>query len=635
MFRKLLISILIFALVLPTTGCTLVQDWFNPTPSPQPEEEPETVGDTTDEDGKAFLPSQELGESVAVEVKDTEGNPLSDIEVGLITDGEKVLVVAADPSKEYIPGIYFGEATDLREISTSTESIIVGGVVVSGVVILEVSLIATTVTLGTMYAINVANSPATHAFLSAAWNWLAGLFGHVYSGVASSISTYIPAGRESAILGFKDLTTTAARLWYIEFEKNRQALKEQLVKDLSERVAEEGYELATGDEVEIVVIDLPAIPQIPIQFPLIFIINKKAETTQAPTADFGYSPSNPTVGETIHFTDESYDPDGTIEDWNWDFDDGYTSSSQNPSHSYSSAGSYQVCLTVEDNDEASDTTCKYIDVQEKPNEPPVADFRYSPSSPEVGETVRFTDESYDSDGYITDWDWDFDDGYTSSSQNPSHSFSSSGSYKVCLTVEDNDGATDEKCRYVDVQSGGQPTGQTIKLQGHVTSGISIISNVVKIKVNVDRVLSGPSPCTYSNLLVKADLDVIGGNINFGGQDVEVYGNYYSGCYVYVEESHHYIKVISGGGENQPPVADFTYERKPQYWQFWDQSYDPDGYITSWYWTFQINGHFFTSTAQNPKVDPFCGTFEISLRVTDDKGAQDTVNKFFTDPCPPT
>jgi len=68
----------------------------------------------------------------------------------------------------------------------------------------------------------------------------------------------------------------------------------------------------------------------------------------APQASFKVS-KEPTAGKKISFTDTSIDDDGTIESFSWDFGDGKTSDKQNPSHTYSSAGKYNVTLTVTDN----------------------------------------------------------------------------------------------------------------------------------------------------------------------------------------------------------------------------------------------------------------------------------------------
>ena len=69
-----------------------------------------------------------------------------------------------------------------------------------------------------------------------------------------------------------------------------------------------------------------------------------------------------------------------------------------------------------------------------------ADFRFSPTQPEVDQEVQFTDKS-SGGGTITSWEWDFGDGTTSTVQNPKHTYTQAGTYTVKLTVKDDLGAT--------------------------------------------------------------------------------------------------------------------------------------------------------------------------------------------------
>ncbi len=179
-----------------------------------------------------------------------------------------------------------------------------------------------------------------------------------------------------------------------------------------------------------------------------------------PSADFSYTSD----GLTVDFSDSSSDSDGSIDSWSWDFDDGNTSTQQNPLHSYSSSGDYTVELTVTDDEGASSTVSKTITVSEG-DQSPTADFSYSIDNL----TVSFSDGSSDSDGSIDSWSWDFDGDGTEDEtvQNPSFTYSSGGSYDVTLTVTDDDGLTDEKTKTVSV-SGGE-TGQTVKVSGYVKS----------------------------------------------------------------------------------------------------------------------------------------------------------------------
>lgn len=83
-------------------------------------------------------------------------------------------------------------------------------------------------------------------------------------------------------------------------------------------------------------------------------------TNLAPTASFSYSPTYPKELETITFTDESLDSDGSIVSWDWDFGNGDTSTAQNPTYDYVDEGYYTVSLTVEDDDGAIATYSELI-----------------------------------------------------------------------------------------------------------------------------------------------------------------------------------------------------------------------------------------------------------------------------------
>jgi serine protease len=77
------------------------------------------------------------------------------------------------------------------------------------------------------------------------------------------------------------------------------------------------------------------------------------------------------------------------------------------------------------------------------NSAPSASFTVSPASPDVGEEVSFdASGSTDSDGTITRYEWTFGDGSTATGESVTHSFTSSETYTVTLTVEDDEGGSD-------------------------------------------------------------------------------------------------------------------------------------------------------------------------------------------------
>lgn len=136
-------------------------------------------------------------------------------------------------------------------------------------------------------------------------------------------------------------------------------------------------------------------------------------------------------GQPIQFTDASTSA-LPITSWQWDFGDGNNSASQNPTHIYSSAGSFIITLTISDgicNASFNDT----IIIQNLS-----ASFTYQQAC--LGTPALFTDNSAGA-LQIVRWDWDLGDGNSSSVQHASHQYISAGNYNVMLTVTDAAGCT--------------------------------------------------------------------------------------------------------------------------------------------------------------------------------------------------
>jgi PKD repeat protein len=184
------------------------------------------------------------------------------------------------------------------------------------------------------------------------------------------------------------------------------------------------------------------------------LITLGAVQNQPPTANFSFTPAEPKVDEEISFKDESTDPDGAtdIVSWEWDFGDGTTSTDQNPKKKYSQKKVYDVRLTVRDRGGLTNFVIKKVPVGIVP---PKADFSFSPASPEVGDEVQFTDKSTD-DGQIVSRQWDFGDGTKSTEQNPKKKYTQPGTFKVKLTVRDNDGAESTVEKTITVKPSSRP-----------------------------------------------------------------------------------------------------------------------------------------------------------------------------------
>lgn len=88
------------------------------------------------------------------------------------------------------------------------------------------------------------------------------------------------------------------------------------------------------------------------------------------------------------------------------------------------------------------------------NNPPTADAN-GPYTGTEGQEISFSSAgSCDSDGTITDYEWDFGDGNTSIQANPSHTYASASNYTATLTITDNDGATGVDTVSVTVNTAG-------------------------------------------------------------------------------------------------------------------------------------------------------------------------------------
>ena len=86
------------------------------------------------------------------------------------------------------------------------------------------------------------------------------------------------------------------------------------------------------------------------------------DTNESPSASFSFEPSEPEIGSTVTFTDESTDADGSIESREWDFGDGNTATGASATNTYQSAGDFTVSLTVTDDDGATSTTSQTVTV---------------------------------------------------------------------------------------------------------------------------------------------------------------------------------------------------------------------------------------------------------------------------------
>ncbi|RLF50744.1 MAG: hypothetical protein DRN24_06045 [Thermoplasmata archaeon] len=244
-------------------------------------------------------------------------------------------------------------------------------------------------------------------------------------------------------------------------------------------------------------------------------------------------------------------------------------------------------------------------------QPPVSSFSFSAERLKVS----FTDESIDYDGYITSWTWDFGDGNTSNAQNPTHTYANPRSYKVKLTVKDND---------------------------NMESNYSQVITINDTAPIANFVFSPSNPAAYENITFNSTSTTTGGNYieNYTwdfGDNTKGYGENVThqytqnGSYTVVLTVRDNTSTVDSVEKNIKIglTADFTYQpglpMVNDIVTFTDTSSTSKGYsITSWLWDF---GDGTNSTIQNPThkyMHP--GVYIITLTIKDNHNTTDNIAK---------
>jgi PKD repeat protein len=335
---------------------------------------------------------------------------------------------------------------------------------------------------------------------------------------------------------------------------------------------------------------------------------------KAPLADFSISPSAVFTGEVTNFDGSaSYDLDGYVARYIWNFGDGTTVSGVTTSHSYVDNGQYFVTLTVFDDEGAKDTKTMSIIVK---NRAPIAKLTASASILDKQEIVTFDGSgSYDPDGNIVSFSWAFGDGTTGTGIHVTHSYFLVGSYTTTLTVTDNDGATD-------IAS----TTKTVRNN----SPVAIIEDMIKTSYVGDTVTFNAAKSRDPDGYIVAYAWDFGDGTTATGITVS---------HAYKDNGVYTVTLIVTDNDgatssadvpktvmNRQPVAVFT---KTAGTVNIDEivtfdgsgSYDPDGTIVSFSWAFGDGTTGTGVTIQHAYSRD--GIYTMNLTVTDNDGETDT------------
>ncbi len=187
----------------------------------------------------------------------------------------------------------------------------------------------------------------------------------------------------------------------------------------------------------------------------------EADTT--PVASFTWGPVSAAgtnlqrplrAGDRVRFdAGPSYDPDGTIVEYAWDFESDGTFDVVTSDAAITidplAVGTWPVTLRVVDGAGRADAIMRVLLIEEP--KPPEAAFDVSPPVPSIFDPVRFIDRSAGVDGSIVSWEWTFGDGHASREREPMHRYEEVGRYEVGLTVTDSTGLADTQAMILEVR----------------------------------------------------------------------------------------------------------------------------------------------------------------------------------------
>jgi PKD repeat protein len=194
-------------------------------------------------------------------------------------------------------------------------------------------------------------------------------------------------------------------------------------------------------------------------------------TNTPPAAAFSASPQTGDLPLSVAFdASSSTDPDGHNLSYAWDFGDGSTGSGMTPTHVYTQRGLFYPVLTVSDGH--GDSTISVAEIKAG-NQDPTASVVATPlrGLPPLQVTLDGSN-SYDPEGGLLSYEWDFGDGASATGANAVHTFTDYGVYPVTLVVTDAQGNTGEQRTEIHVEN--RPPAARIALSDYAGNAPALV-----------------------------------------------------------------------------------------------------------------------------------------------------------------
>ena len=341
---------------------------------------------------------------------------------------------------------------------------------------------------------------------------------------------------------------------------------------------------------------------------------------QDPIAIADATPSTGGLPLEVNFTGSNSSDDNSIESYSWDFKDGTTATEANPTHTFSAVGSYEVVLTITDNEGLTNSESVTITVNEDPNEAPTARASASPLTGEAPLDVTFKGSTSTDDVSIVKYEWDFKDGQSGNAADLGHTYTEPGNYVAVLTVTDENGLFDKSSISITVTEPVNETPVAIATV-NATSGTAPIA----LQFTGSNSTDDKAIVKYSwNFKDGSTSDIANPSHTF-----TTAGNYAVALTVEDAEGLSHTRTIginiTEPQQNQPPVAvvsaNHTSGTAPLSVQFLGNSSTDDKAITNYLWDFKTGA---TSSSATPLYTfNQAGNYIVDLTVSDAEGASST------------